>query len=706
MNCTSDLRREALALLKKFYGYQAFRPGQFEIIEAVAAGNDVVVLMPTGGGKSLCYQLPAMMKEGCAVVVSPLIALMEDQTSALVANGIPAAAIHSNRDETANREIIEAAYRGRIKLLYVSPERLLADLDTWVSHLPVSLFAIDEAHCISQWGHDFRPVYTQLSVLKQRFPSVPVMALTATADRLTRDDIITQLGMENPLRWVGSFSRPNLSLRVVQGASKKQRVATVAQMIRRYPNDSGIVYALSRKGAEDMHATLCAQGFRSVVYHAGLSADERARAQRSFTNGDVQVVCATIAFGMGIDKSNIRWVVHNNLPGNIESYYQEIGRAGRDGLPAETVLFYSYQDIIMRRHFIEESGRPPVATEKLDLMQKYAESTICRRRILLSYFGETAECDCGNCDVCLDPPSRFDGTVLAQKAGSAIIRTGQEVGIMTLTDILRGSVRAEIRQKGFDRIKTFGAGHDLPAPAWTAYIGQMIQLGLFEIAFDEANHLKVTPYGMRAIRGEIKVELSTFTPYTHTPRKQVPKEPPTPVDPVQQLFEQLKAVRKAVAAKAQVPAYVVFSDASLLDMAQKRPSSMEEFMKVSGVGERKGVRYGKRFISAIRKFEGMSASMPQGTSVKETLILHNAGVGLGEIAEIKGISVETVRSHIAQLIDEDMVTTFGNYISRTEYEDIARTLASDPEGKTLREKYSFGMISLAKAIMAYHQRAK
>lgn len=706
MNPTLDLRQQALALLKKFYGYNQFRPGQYEIIEAVTGGRDVVVLMPTGGGKSLCYQLPAMMQEGCAVVVSPLIALMEDQTAALVANGIPAAAIHSNRDEASNREIVEAAARGKIKLLYVSPERLIADIDTWVSHVPVSLFAIDEAHCISQWGHDFRPVYTQLSVLKQRFPRVPVMALTATADRLTRDDIISQLGMMEPLRWVGSFNRPNLSLRVVQGASKKQRVATVAQMVRRYPNDSGIVYALSRKGAEEMHTTLSALGFRSVVYHAGLSAADRARAQHAFTNGDVQVVCATIAFGMGIDKSNIRWVVHNNLPGNIESYYQEIGRAGRDGLPAETVLFYSYQDIIMRRHFIEESGRPLVATEKLDLMQKYAESTICRRRILLSYFGETAECDCGNCDVCLDPPSRFDGTVLAQKAGSAILRTDQQVGIMILTDILRGSMRAEIRQKGFDRIKTFGAGRDLQAREWNAYIGQMIQLGLFEIAYDEANHLKVTPYGMRAIRGEVKVELSTFSPYAQ-PAKKVAKKAETPAkNPTEQLFEQLKAVRKSVAAKAQVPAYVVFSDATLLDMARRRPSTMDEFTEVSGVGERKAVRYGKRFIGAIRKFEGMGATMPQGTSVKETLILHNAGVPLGEIAEIKGVSVETIKSHIAQLINEDMVTTFGNYISRAEYEDIVRTLASDPDGASLREKYSFGTISLAKAIRDYHIRNK
>ncbi len=705
---TAESRRLlALQLLKKFYGYSSFRPGQYEIIDAVTTGRDAVVLMPTGGGKSLCYQLPALMLEGCVVVVSPLIDLMNDQVAALIANGIPAAAIHSNQSETENRTILENAATGKIRLLYVSPERLLADMDAWVRNVRISMFAIDEAHCISQWGHDFRPDYTRLSVVKERFPGIPVMALTATADRLTRDDIVKQLGLVNPLRWTGSFNRPNLSLKVIQSGGKKQKVAVITEMLRKYPNDSGIVYTLSRKGAEELGKTLEMLGFRCAVYHAGLPAEDRAKAQKAFTDGDVQVVCATIAFGMGIDKSNIRWVVHYNLPGNIESYYQEIGRAGRDGLPSETVLFYSYQDVIMRQHFIEESGRPLITAEKLDWMQKFAEAGICRRRMLMSYFGEVMDHDCGNCDVCLDPPSRFDGSVLVQKAGSAIIRTDQKVGILILTDILRGSSRAEIRQKGYDRIKTYGVGRDLSTQEWNAYIGQMIQLGLLEVAYDEQNHLRVTPYGMDAIYGRVKVELTTFSRYENTKKGTGKQEKPAmTMDPVKQLFEQLKQTRRAVAAAASLPAEAVFNDPALLEMATKRPATVEDLLNISGVSERKAVRYGKRFIAAIRKFEGMSASMPQGSTYKETLILHNARVPLGEIADIKGVKVETILSHLAHLIDEDMISDFASYISRRDFETIIRTIDGGvkTEIDKLYNDYSNGLINLAKSIRNYHLR--
>ncbi len=504
-----ELQERALALLRRFYGYKSFRPGQWGVIEAVMSGRDAVVLMPTGGGKSMCYQMPALLSaRGCVVVVSPLIALMNDQVQALTANGIPAAAVHSGNPDSYNREVMDGVFAGKIKLLYISPERLMADIDRWSPDMPVTLFAIDEAHCISQWGHDFRPVYTSLAGLKQRRPDVPVLALTATADRLTRDDIVRQLCLRNPYCRLGSFDRPNLTLRAFPNPGPAGRVRYIIDMVRKYPRGSGMVYCLSRKSAETLNARLRARGVRSCVYHAGLDPEARDAAHKAFLDGSVQVVCATVAFGMGVDKSNIRWVVHNNMPPNIESYYQEIGRAGRDGLPAEATLFYSYGDVITLRQFVAESGRVSVNQEKLRRMDAYAHARVCRRRVLLSYFSEEAVQDCGNCDICLNPPVRFDGTVLAQKALSGVMRTQCNVGVFTLVDILRGSQRQELRQRGYDRLKTFGVGADLSREEWMDYLGQMIQLGVFEVAYERGNVLRPTPLGMRILRGEERLELS------------------------------------------------------------------------------------------------------------------------------------------------------------------------------------------------------
>ena len=687
--------------LKKYYGYSTFRPGQKEIIEQVSSGRDALVLMPTGGGKSLCYQIPALMLPGCAIVVSPLIALMNDQVEALCANGIPAAAIHSNRDEYANRELLYAASQGKLKLLYISPERLMLELDNIVERLPVSLIAIDEAHCISQWGHDFRPVYTQLSVLKQRFPNVPVMALTATADRLTREDIAHALGLDNPFVYIGSFDRPNISLRVMNDPGKKQRLRIIGSLIDKYHLDSGIVYCLSRKKTEAMHEALTEMGYKSVCYHAGLLPQEREAAQRAFVNGEAQVVCATIAFGMGIDKSNIRWVVHNNIPGNIESYYQEIGRAGRDGLQAETLMFYNFSDIITRRSFVDESGRRDINNEKLDFMQRYAEATVCRRRILLSYFSEECVDDCGNCDNCRTPRQRFDGTILAQKALSAVIRVNNNEGIQTIVDILRASARKEILDKGYHMLRTYGAGRDLTPSEWNSYILQMIQLGLFEIAYEDNFHLRPTPLGIKVVKGLQKIELTTYEPSVYGKKAVARQQPKHILTPEERLLEQLKELRKKLAAEENVGDYVIFSDTSLADMVEQQPEDIDAFAEISGVSKVKLAKYGKKFLSVIRKHKGLKAAPPIGTSQKETLILFDAGMSPEEIALLKKVSISTVYSHLISWIDEGKVTDFRRLTTPEQYQTVNRLFTTDPDTAFSRLESQYHLPSyIIRAVLA------
>ena len=605
-------------ILKLYYGYDSFRPLQEEIINHVLLRKDSLVLMPTGGGKSICFQIPALMMEGTAIVVSPLISLMKDQVEALRANGIAAEALNSANDETANRQIAERCLRGDIKLLYISPERLMTEMRLMRTMLKVSLFAIDEAHCISQWGHDFRPEYTQLGNLHELFPNVPIMALTATADKITKADIIEQLHLKEPEIFISSFDRPNLSLDVRRGYAAREKLRTILSLIRRHLGESGIIYCLAKKTTESLAERLKKEGVRVSVYHAGLPTDERNRVQEDFINDRIQVVCATIAFGMGIDKSNVRFVVHYNLPKTIENYYQEIGRGGRDGLPCETILFYNLQDIITLRRFVEESGQREINAEKLQRMQEYAEAQVCRRRILLNYFGETSDKGCGNCDVCHTPPSTFDGTELVQKALSAILRTGEQVGFTLTIDILHGNFSAEVVARGYNQIKTFAAGRDVPVRDWHDYLLQMLQMGFIEIAYNEDNHLHVTPLGQDVVRGKTKVQLAVISREDYSVKARRSRMMEEQVSAVtnsgqsenMELFERLKVLRKEISDVINYPAFVVMSDKTLHALATDMPTTLTAFGNTFGIGEHKRDTYGERFIAVIKEYSPAKEELP------------------------------------------------------------------------------------------------
>ena len=601
-----------LQTLKTYFGYDSFRPLQEDIIRHLMDRKDALVLMPTGGGKSICYQLPALLSEGTAVVVSPLISLMKDQVETLCANGIAAGALNSNNDETENASLRRACMEGKLKLLYISPEKLLAEANYLLRDMHISLFAIDEAHCISQWGHDFRPEYTQMGILHQLFPQVPIIALTATADKITREDIIKQLHLNQPRIFISSFDRPNLSLTVKRGYQQKEKSKAILDFIARHPGESGIIYCMSRSKTESVAQMLQKHGIRSAVYHAGLSPARRDEAQDDFINDRVQAVCATIAFGMGIDKSNVRWVIHYNLPKSIESFYQEIGRAGRDGMPSDTLLFYSLADLILLTKFATDSGQQSINLEKLQRMQQYAEADICRRRILLSYFGENTTCDCGNCDVCKNPPERFDGTIIVQKALSAIARSEQQIGTGILVDVLRGNMSSEVTERGYHRLKTFGAGREVPARDWHDYLLQMLQLGYFEIAYNENNHLKITQSGTDVLFGRARALLVTIRREeavqatrgrkrkATVPTKELPLGLPNKESG--ELFEALRTLRKRLADQEALPAYIVLSDKVLHLLSTSRPTTIEEFGNISGIGEYKKKKYGKEFVELIRKY--------------------------------------------------------------------------------------------------------
>ena len=594
---------QIIDILKNYFGYDSFRSNQEAIIQEIMQGKDCLVLMPTGGGKSLCYQMPALALPGTAVVISPLISLMHDQVEALKANGIPAEALNSSTDTIEETIIRRRCEAGDLKIIYVSPEKLLSEIPYLFSNIKISLFAVDEAHCISQWGHDFRPEYSQLGLLHERFQGIPVMALTATADKITREDIVKQLHL-NGKTFVSSFDRPNLSLAVRREGTKAEKIKFILRHIGSHPGDAGIIYCLSRKNTEVVAEELKKKGINAAAYHAGLPTEERASIQERFKMDQIQVVCATIAFGMGIDKGNVRWVIHYNLPQSIESFYQEIGRAGRDGAPADTILFYSLADVIQRKSFAEASGQKAINAEKLQRMQEYAEARVCRRRILLNYFGETSAEDCGHCDVCAHPPKTFDGTIVTQKALSAIVRTNEKIHIGQCIEVLRGIKSPTVVRNHYNELKTFGVGSDVSVKDWQNYMLQMMQMGFFEIAYNEHNVMKVTSLGWQVLKGEHPVQLAVTqqndkskTPVVHPRLVRVSHTKAENQD----LFERLRKLRLKLATEQGYPPYIILSDQSLHELAAMKPRTIEQFGLVHGIGEFKKKKYGEIFLKEINK---------------------------------------------------------------------------------------------------------
>ena len=654
------------AKLKENFGFEKFRPNQEDIINCILSGQDTLAIMPTGGGKSICFQLPALVLPGITIVISPLIALMKDQVDGLKANGILACYINSSQSSEEQQLHIQNLTDNNVKLVYVAPESL-SYLENAFSQITISLIAIDEAHCISAWGHDFRPAYTNLGYLKNRFPSTPILALTATADKATRTDITEQLNLVNPKTFVASFDRKNLSLEVRPALD---RVKQIIDFIKDKPNECGIVYCLSRKTTEELAEKLQKVGIKAKAYHAGLDSKLRSKTQDEFINDECQVVCATIAFGMGIDKSNVRWVIHYNLPKNIEGYYQEIGRAGRDGLPSETVLFESYGDMIQLQKFASEGLNAEVQLAKLERMKQYADALSCRRKILLSYFGELVTENCGNCDICKNPPAFFDGTIIAQKALSAIIRLQESEALPVIVDFLRGSKNASIFDKGYQNLKTYGVGSDISWQDWNQYIIQLINLGYCEIAFHQQNKIKLTPFARKVLFEGEKVQLTTVQKIST--EKPETKERATKTT-ANSLFEILRKLRSEIAKEEEVPAYVIFNDATLRQMEAERPMSDEEFLNIEGVGRAKLEKYGDVFIKAIIEFQKNKTvrAKKEGSTYKETLEMLQSGLTVEEIAGKRNLGVSTITSHLAKLYSDGHPIDLSIYVTKEEISKIA-----------------------------------
>ncbi len=707
--------------LHKYFGYTEFRHQQEAIIQQLISGGDALVLMPTGGGKSLCYQLPAVLLPGLTIVISPLIALMKDQVDSLNINGIPAAYLNSSQNSDEQQDIINRLKAGKIKLLYLAPERLFSSesrLVTFLKSLPVSLIAIDEAHCISHWGHDFRPEYLMLSHFKTEFPAIPVIALTATADKLTRQDIQDKLSLQNPAVFISSFNRPNISYTV---APKKNSYQQLLDFLSTRKDDSGIIYCLSRASTEDLAADLREQGFTAEAYHAGLDNDTKARNQEKFLRDEVKLMVATIAFGMGINKSNVRYVVHYDLPKNIEGYYQETGRAGRDGLPSEALLFFSAGDAFKLQRFAKVDGNEEqsrIMLKKLDDMVKYCQLQTCRRQYLMHYFNEPFPDHCGSCDVCLTEFKKFDGTVLAQKALSAVTRLNQRFGTTYVIDFLRGSKSEKIREE-HKQLKTYGIGTDVSKADWQRYFTQLINQGYLQVTDDQYPILKLTDTSEAVLKGQQKVEFILAKETTMAAEIQTPAYEGG-------LLQELKTIRFNLAMKENVPAYIILSDATLLEMATYLPQTMDELGNISGFGEVKLKRYGEAFLNAITAYSrqhGLSSQMsskrakpaarnkaPRSTSTgntqRESFELYRAGKSVAEIAAQRSLSPTTIESHLCSFIQtgEMDITEMVSQHKMQPIQNAAESYGTDrlaPLKEVLGDAYTYAEI---KAVISWLKR--
>ena len=719
-------RDKLLAPLKKVFGFSSFRPLQKEIIRDTLAGKDVFAVLPTGGGKSLCFQLPALVRPGLTVVVSPLIALMKDQVDALQAAGVAATFLNSSLAAGESRPRLRGLHNGEFKLLYVAPERLLLsgfleDLKKW----NVNRFAIDEAHCVSEWGHDFRPEYRQLASLRDEFPGVPVMALTATATDRVRADIVNQLRLREPRCYVASFNRPNLTYRVSAKAGSYEQIL---KFIRARKHEAGIIYGQSRKTAEQLAAKLTADGIKSAPYHAGLTAGERGKNQEAFLRDEIRVVCATIAFGMGINKPNVRFVIHYDLPKNIEGYYQETGRAGRDGLPSECLLLFSPGDRIKQMRFIDEKPNPQereIARAQLEQMPHYAEIATCRRESLLGYFGEkAAESNCGNCDNCLSPRATWDGTVAAQKLLSCVYRVRQKngfaVGLTHIVEVLTGADTEKIRKFGHHELSTYAIGKEHSRAEWGAIGRELIRLGLLYQNNERFGVVEITEAGLDALKTRRKI---TLTKAITAPPSDRDKHRAGEIACDELLFEKLRALRKQLADEHGVPSYIIFSDVALRQMARFYPQTGAEFTRISGVGDKKLREFGAVFIAEIAahlnanarqifaddSFAQPAAPAPRpsrlGDTMRETLHFFRQGSTVSEIARLRGLKTGTIFSHLEEAMLAGEAIDVNSLVSADAQRDIAAAFAKHGFGnlggvvETLGGKYDYGQCRLVRAAL-------